>query len=342
MAAKKILFIQTAFLGDAVLATALIEKWRAHHAEDSIDILVRRGSESLFVGHPYVQKVLVWDKRQKWRDWWRLWRELRRSPYDLVVNMQRYGSMAALTALSGGKERIGFDTHFMSRWGYTRCMEHQLDATGKTASPHEIERNQSLIAPFTDEQPALPRLYPQTEHIAEVEALRQELGIEGEEAVFYCLFPSSVWQTKALPVERWAMLIASLPKEATILLLGGKGDADLCEQIRALLPSEAAERVHNACGRLSLLASAYILQSARMNYTNDSAPLHLASAMNAPLVAFFCSTVPNFGFTPLSDRQQIAQIDTPLPCRPCGIHGKKQCPLGHFQCGQIAVDKLPQ
>jgi len=336
MAAKKVLFIQTAFLGDVVLATALVEKWRSAFADDEIDLLVRKGSETLLAEHPHIREVLVWDKRHKWRDWWRLWREVRRSRYDLVINLQRYGSMAALTALSGAKERIGFDTHFMGRWGYTRCVEHLLDPTGKTPSPHETERNQQLIAEFTDATPALPRLYPQPKHIAEVDTLRRSLGIS-EGAAYYCLFPSSVWQTKALPAERWAALIATFSEDTQVLLLGGKGDANLCECIRQMLPAEAQARAHNACGRLSLLASAHIMQAAKMNYTNDSAPLHLASAMNAPLVAFFCSTVPNFGFTPLSDTQQIAQVDKPLACRPCGVHGKKQCPLGHFACGQIDV-----
>jgi len=69
-----------------------------------------------------------------------------------------------------------------------------------------------------------------------------------------------------------------------------------------------------------------------MNYVNDSAPLHLASAMDAPVTAFFCSTVPAFGFTPLSDRSAIAQIDYELDCRPCGLHGYKACPKGHFKC----------
>ena len=74
------------------------------------------------------------------------------------------------------------------------------------------------------------------------------------------------------------------------------------------------------------------MQNAFMNYTNDSAPLHIASAMNAPVTAVFCSTVTWFGYTPLSDKSFVVERAEPLYCRPCGLHGRKQCPEGHFKC----------
>jgi heptosyltransferase-2 len=80
-----------------------------------------------------------------------------------------------------------------------------------------------------------------------------------------------------------------------------------------------------------------------MNYVNDSAPLHLSSAMNAPVTAFFCSTVPEFGFTPLSEESNIVEVKQKLTCRPCGLHGYKKCPEGHFKCGNdIAIDFVKQ
>ncbi|MEO8414223.1 MAG: glycosyltransferase family 9 protein, partial [Ginsengibacter sp.] len=72
--------------------------------------------------------------------------------------------------------------------------------------------------------------------------------------------------------------------------------------------------------------------NAAMNYTNDSAPLHFASAIDAPVTAIFCSTVPAFGFYPLSAKSFIVETKEILPCRPCSLHGLKACPLGHFKC----------
>jgi heptosyltransferase-2 len=63
--------------------------------------------------------------------------------------------------------------------------------------------------------------------------------------------------------------------------------------------------------------------------------MHFASAMDAPVAAVYCSTVPSFGFGPLSTQSHIIEVQQPLPCRPCGLHGKATCPLGHFNCARL-------
>ena len=78
-------------------------------------------------------------------------------------------------------------------------------------------------------------------------------------------------------------------------------------------------------------------------FVNDSGALHLASAVNAPVTAVFCSTVPRFGFGPLSDDSVVVETHENLPCRPCGLVGKPFCPQGHFRCGTgISVEALAQ
>ncbi|MFY7989164.1 MAG: glycosyltransferase family 9 protein, partial [Fluviicola sp.] len=72
-------------------------------------------------------------------------------------------------------------------------------------------------------------------------------------------------------------------------------------------------------------------------FVNDSGPLHIASAMNTPTTAFFCATIPDFGFGPLADDSEIKEVQENLDCRPCGLHGGKSCPKGHFKCGNIDV-----
>jgi heptosyltransferase-2 len=76
------------------------------------------------------------------------------------------------------------------------------------------------------------------------------------------------------------------------------------------------------------------MRSAVLNYVNDSAPMHLCSAVDAPVCAVFCSTVPAFGFGPLSTFSRVVEHPGPLACRPCGLHGHARCPLGHFRCAR--------
>lgn len=107
---QKFLIIQTAFIGDVVLSTALIEKLHQYYPEAKIDFLVRKGNESLLSEHPYLHETLVWDKKKnKYRNLIKLLRRIRKSKYDKVINVQRFAATGFLTAFSGAKQSIGFD-----------------------------------------------------------------------------------------------------------------------------------------------------------------------------------------------------------------------------------------
>ena len=99
-----------------------------------------------------------------------------------------------------------------------------------------------------------------------------------------------------------------------IYIIGGPDDKRLGNEIH----QQTHEGVVNLCGNLNLLQSAALMEGALMNYVNDSAPMHLASAMNAPTTAIFCSTIPAFGFGPLSDNCVVIENSQKLNCRPCG------------------------
>jgi len=92
---------------------------------------------------------------------------------------------------------------------------------------------------------------------------------------------------------------------------------------------------------LSFLQSAALMKNAVMSYVNDSAPMHFASAMNAPVTAVYCSTIPGFGYGPLSDDSHIIETIESLSCRPCGLHGHQTCPEKHFKCARsIQTEQL--
>ena len=123
-----------------------------------------------------------------------------------------------------------------------------------------------------------------------------------------------------------------------VYLIGGVEDIEFCNEI---IDSSKHPETSNLSGKLSLLQTAVLMKDARMNYVNDSAPLHIASAMDAPVTAVFCSTVPEFGFGPLSNNSKVVQTIEDLDCRPCGLHGYSKCPKGHFKCANsIQIDQL--
>ena len=323
---KKILVIQTAFIGDVVLATALIENLHQQWPEVKMDILVRKGNESLFESHPFLNQVLVWDKKNnKYHHWVGLLFKIRSNKYDVVINAQRFAATGAWTALSGAKIKIGFNKNPFS-FLFTNSVVHQFSEKGQ----HEIDRNHQLLSSLFVSKVAMPKLYP---------TASDELAvINYQQAPYLCIAPASVWFTKQFSIEKWVDLINELPFKGPIYLIGGPGDKLLCDQI---LQKINRKSVVNLAGRLSFLASAALQKKAVLNYVNDSAPMHFASAVNAPVVAVYCSTLPDFGFGPLSDHSFIVQTNEALTCRPCGIHGKKQCPLKHFDCAKtIKMDQL--
>lgn len=322
---QKILIIQTAFIGDVILATPVIEKLHHFFPESEIDFLLRKGNEGLLDRHPYVNEVIVFDKKGgKYRNLVKLIRRIRSKRYDVVVNIQRYSTTGLITAFSGAKQTIGFEKNVLSRF-FTFRIAHHMDHEGQ--SEHEVLRNLRLIEHLTNSSFEMPKMYPQ---ISDFDAVKCENS-------YYCMAPTSVWFTKQYPFEKWVELMNALPHSHSIFLTGGKGDAAVCEELKR---QSTHPNIINKAGQLTFLQSAALMKGAEMNFVNDSAPLHICSAMNAPVRAMFCSTVPAFGYTPLSDDSMVIETDHSLSCRPCGLHGKVACPQGHFKCGDIAIDKI--
>ncbi|QIP13338.1 glycosyltransferase family 9 protein [Spirosoma aureum] len=327
----RFLISQTAFIGDVILATALLEQLHQAQPDAVLDVLVRKGNESLLANHPFVNEVLIWDKKgAKYRSLWTLLQTIRSRKYDAVLNLQRFGTTGLLTAFSGAKTTVGFTKNPFSRF-FTHRIEHRIEP-----GIHEIQRNAELLKPLNLASPIVrltrPKLYPS---VADYNAVRIY-----QNKPYICIAPTSVWFTKQYPSERWIELIQKLPGSTVIYLLGAPADAQACNAMIARA-GLAPGSVINLAGRLSLLQSAALQAGAAMNYVNDSAPLHLCSAMNAPTTAVFCSTVPEFGFGPLADQSRVVQTTEELDCKPCNLHGKSACPLGHFRCAWgISVDEM--
>jgi heptosyltransferase-2 len=317
----KFLIIQTAFIGDVVLATAVAEKLHANYQDAKIDFLVRKGNEGLLKNHPFINNLLVWDKtRQKKLNLLRLAFNVRRTGYTHVINLHRFGTSGFLTWASGAKYKAGFDKNPFS-FCYSQKVEHVISESYSEEPVHETERNQQLIASLTDSLAVKPRLYPCQEDYERVLPLQS--------GPYICIAPSSVWFTKQFPAQKWIELLDIIPAHYHVYLLGRAADEQMAQTIKQ---DSRNPNVTSLCGALSFLQSAALMQGAAMNYVNDSAPLHFASSVNAPVTAVYCSTVRAFGFGPLSDHSRVVEIEERLYCRPCGLHGYKACPEGHFRC----------
>lgn len=324
---KGIVLFHTAFIGDVVLLLPLAQELRASIPDVRIAAVTIPQTAPLLANHPAIDEVLQFDK--KGRDaglsgLLRFSRRLRACRFDCALIPHRSLRSALVCALARIPERIGFSTS-MGRFLFTRRIPYDRRS-------HETARNLSLGTPVgvQTDGGVLPSLYPGGRDVARVDHLLQEWrGRESSFGDLIALAPGSVWNTKRWPSERFSALARMLrAARFGVVLVGGREDKELS----AGIASEAGgEGILNAAGELSLLQSAELIRRCRVAVSNDSAPAHLAVAMRVPVVSIFGATVPAFGFAPGGPFDAVVETEG-LPCRPCGIHGGRSCPVGTFEC----------
>jgi heptosyltransferase-2 len=320
---SRCLVIQTAFLGDVILTTPLLS--RLAEREGPVDVVTTPASGSLLENHPAVANVWRYDKRGAARGWGGLRKmgaELRQRHYERVYLPHRSLRSAVLALWSGASERIGFDDSPAAITYTTRVP--------RPRAGHEVERILALAGRYGREPPPVTLgLTPADEAVVDAWLLRQDVR-----SPFVAVAPGSVWATKRWPY--YAELIACLEQRSVVV--GSGEDAPLATAI----VEASAGRAVSAAGTLSLRQSAALIRRAAVLVTNDSAPLHLATAVGTPVVAIFGPTVPEFGFGPRR-RGDITLGYHELPCRPCSKHGPPKCPLGHHRCMRdLTVDQVMQ
>ena len=308
------LVVQTAFLGDGVLTTPLLTVLAERHGP--VDVVTTPAAAPLLETHPAVAAVIRYDKRGSDRGLvglWRLARRLRVRRYTRAYLPHRSWRSAALAILAGARERIGF-ADSPAAATYTRRLP-------RPTTGHEVERLLSLAGPgpASGNAPSV-HLGLTADDRAAADAWLRDRGIGPG---FTAMAPGSIWGTKRWP--GYAELAAGI--SGAIVVVGGPEDAPLAEAIVAAAPG----RAHTAAGSLGLRASAALIERAAALVTNDSAPLHLATAVGTPVVALFGPTVPAFGFGPRGPTDLVVEHPA-LACRPCSAHGPQVCPLGHHRC----------
>lgn len=316
MATTRTLVIQTAFLGDVVLTTPLLEALARRHGP--VDVVTTPAAAPLVETHPAVRRVIPYDKRgadRGIRGLLRLAGRLRAERYEIAYLPHRSLRTAVLARWAGIPRRVGFHSGWPSLYTGVRtrpAVGHEIDrllALADEAGPHQVAPSLRLTASDS----------------AAAEGLLREAGTGGP---YVALAPGSIWGTKRWP--GYAALARRLADRATVIAVGSPDDVRLGDEIVTAVRDAGGHAV-NACGRLALREAAALLGRAAVLVTNDSAPLHLAAAVGTPIVAVFGPTVPAFGFGPRGPRDVVVEHPA-LPCRPCSSHGPRRCPLGHHRC----------
>ncbi|MFO7526227.1 MAG: glycosyltransferase family 9 protein [Ignavibacteriaceae bacterium] len=320
---EKILIIQTAFIGDAVLTLPMIEKLKEMFPTSIIDVVCIELTAEIFEFSPFINKVFVFEKRGKHSSFrgLRLFaRELKDRNYDGIYSPHRSFRTSLLVMLSGVRETYGFSNADL-KYIYKNSIEYHF-------KKHEIKRNLDLIGfNYSDENwKIIPKIIIPPDVILKVNNYFLSNKINKD---FVALNPGSVWATKRYPVEYLNKIVDFiLENNKQVVLIGGNND----KEITYFIKKKYEDNVFDTAGLFSLIESIQLLKHSSLLITNDSAPTHLGMCADIKVLTLYCSTVPEFGFYPYNNLSRYLSYDE-LYCKPCGIHGFNECPLKNFDCG---------
>jgi heptosyltransferase-2 len=319
---RRLLIIQTAFVGDVVLATPLMQAAKHRLGMERVGVIVRSYTASLLDHHPAVDEIIVYDKNgndRGIRGLFRMARLLKSSRFDIALIPHRSLRSALLARMAGIPVRVGFESS-AGRWLFTQTAPYR--------KVHEVERNLDLLKPWNVETGELaPSLYPdETDHAVVDHFLEQHGAVSGQ--TLYGFAPGSLWPTKRWLPERFAEALRSIEEtgNARVVLFGGSDDTPLCQTIA----EASVKNAILAAGRLTLLQSAALAARCVAVVSNDSGMGHIAAAMGTPVVSLFGPTVTDFGFAPYGSMHRV--VERPLSCRPCSRHGGARCPISTHAC----------
>lgn len=339
---NKILIIQTAFLGDLILLSSLFRLLRMRLPEAEISAVLSPLGQELFQNNAWNVEVIPFDKRGADRGplgLWRFSRKLKARNFDWCLSLHRYARSSLLAYLSGAKQVYGY-----REAPFSFLFTNSVD---RSAQVFEAEKNLAVLQSALQQnemdpvQAKLSDLYPELRiQTGDIEAAREVLP-GGTHSSYVVISPSSAWTTKRWPVERFAKIAKQLYEQGrNVVLVGGSSEEDqiVATELTDLLATEIRANgsrqnwLKNLMGRTSIAALRGIIAESKLVLCNDSAPMHLACAFNRPCISIFGPTTKDLGFFPLSKDAPCEVIERRLQCRPCGLHGHKNCPLDHFRC----------
>lgn len=316
----KILVIHTAFIGDIVLSTPLLKRIKEIYPEVKITYVTTPIGATILRNNPNITEIIEYDKRGNHsgvKGLLALGRRLRYENFNMVLVPHRYLRSSVLAWLTRSPKRVGYDAASGS------CLF--TDKIRYDKSRHEVEKLLSFLGDVpSDVREKYPiELYPSKKDVDTVDKIWSENNFGDEEVI--AVAPGSKWFTKKWPLEYFNEVIDLLVKNGNkVVVIGGKDELHLNVKIQ--------QGVLDLRGKTTLLELAEVLKRTKLVLTNDSSPIHIASAFkNTSILAIFGPTVKEFGFFPWSSNSEVLEVKE-LSCRPCAIHGGDKCPKGHFKC----------
>jgi heptosyltransferase-1 len=326
---KRILIVKLSAIGDVVQTLPMVEALKERYPQAHIDWLVEEEASDLLIGHPALKRVIVsrrksWQKRlflkgQFWitlREIGKFIRDLRSLKYDWVIDNHGIFKSGLLVILSRGRRKIGFRASpGIADEGNYLCTRERYKPLN--IERHALERYLDLIAQVgvPVSKPTLHFVVPADSRRKAEKLLQQHGFCAGPLVVIH---PMAKWATKQWPLENFARLADALvQKGASVVFTGSLDDREPVREILRWVPTSG--KVLNLVGETTLRELAGLFSLSDLVLTPDTGPMHVAAAVQAPLIALFGPTAP-WRTGPYGNDHVILRRS--LACSPCF---KKKC-----------------
>lgn len=311
MNGDKAVVFRLGHLGDVVLATGVLEWWRRAYGLSFV-FITRPGNAAVLEGHPAVADIVdVEPSGMSAAQWIGQCNSLARTYADMpLIDLHGVLRARVLGQCWHGK---------VYRYPKMGLLRRLYDRTGWSVFAKRLERTNvpqryamALDATAPERQQVLPRIFlNDSDRYGALGALK---GLQGQ-APLVAIHPYATHPSKQWPAEHWDELTNQLSLAGYDWVCIGRDDVPLF-----------SNNERDLTNRTGLRQTCAVLERADVLVTNDSGPMHLASAVGTPVVAMFGPTAPAWGFYPAGAKDII--LERELPCRPCSLHGKRTCSRG--------------
>ncbi len=316
---QKALLLRLSAMGDVVIAAAAVQL--LHHHGIEVHLVTRQPFDQLFECDERVSSVITLSRRPSRPEILNLIKKIRRERFDFVFDLHKKVLTTAILLMSGGRKKFQYPKRIIAR--RTAVWFHRKIPFIPVAELYQRPIRKALN--IKDDEFFSPQLKPCDEPIA------------GLPDGYIVLAPGAGYETRVWP--HFVELCRKIRGEGLpVVIVGASGDrwarltAEKCSSL-------SDPQIIDLVGKTDLRSLVALIGRARGFVGNDSGPMHIADALNVPLVGIFGPTIPEFGFKPLGEKSRVLELS--MNCRPCSLHGEKTCRYGDKPClANIAADDV--
>lgn len=313
------------YIGDTVLITPLLKALKTGIPDAQVDALVNKGTHQVLADNPFLGNTLIFDYQRSKRSFGytlKFIKNIRNKKYDTVIDLTHNDRASLFTLVSGARRRIGYSSGHLLRRKF--CYTDVIDSTfGEIHTvDHHLKPAQVLGITVMDHHPFIA---VSEERIIGIEKMLLSEGLEKDEP-YVVIHPGARRWYKSWPPERFARLGDGIFQEfgGRVIISGGEADRKVC----SFIVGNMKHRGFNLAGRVALSDLPALIKKAVCLVGNDSAAIHIATAVKTPAIALFGPTDWKAWY-PRRAHDKVIAVE--FPCRPCG-HSRADCHLGSDYC----------